>query len=256
MPVKTLRRIVRHVLRGNRNHSSTAVVEPEAAILLHEIELYRDCISRHIPYYNRLTAEDQVRFIQRTYIFLKSKQFHYHVIEATAEMPILVSAAAIQISFGLRKYRLPFFKHIHIHADAYTIDEMPGLYIGHVAPRSIHISWKYFLHGYANTSDNINVAIHEMAHALHYENFIPETGVDWDFRNSFEKFQQITGPAFVEVWRGRPSYLRPYAYTNAQEFWAVSVEAFFENPTSFRKYMPGLYDMIAKVLNQNPAENG
>lgn len=258
MPARIVRRIIRLVFTDNRRATSLPALEQEVEMLRQEIDFYHQVISRHIPYFNYLQPKEQMRFIQRTYYFLHSKQFHYHGLEATAEMPVLISAAAVQISFGLRKYRLSFFRHIHVRADAYSIDEMPGLYIGHVAPRSIHISWKHFLHGYADESDNVNVAIHEMAHALHYENFLPDTQVDWDFRTAFEKFQQVTGPAFVEMWRGKPSYLRPYAYTNAQEFWAVTLEAFFENPHGLKKYMPQLYAMVSRVLNQDPAgmENG
>jgi Mlc titration factor MtfA (ptsG expression regulator) len=36
------------------------------------------------------------------------------------------------------------------------------------------------------------------------------------------------------------------------EFWAVSVEAFFENPAGLRKNMPDLYEALSNVLNQDP----
>jgi Mlc titration factor MtfA (ptsG expression regulator) len=37
------------------------------------------------------------------------------------------------------------------------------------------------------------------------------------------------------------------------EFWAVSVEAFFENPGGLRKNMPDLYEALSRVLNQDPS---
>jgi hypothetical protein len=37
------------------------------------------------------------------------------------------------------------------------------------------ISWKYFTRAMDDATDNVNVAIHEMAHALEHENFIDET---------------------------------------------------------------------------------
>jgi len=40
--------------------------------------------------------------------------------------------------------------------------------------------------------------------------------------------------------------------TNIQEFWAVSVEAFFENPADLKINMPQLYDALCRVLNQDP----
>ena len=39
---------------------------------------------------------------------------------------------------------------------------------------------------------------------------------------------------------------------NYQEFWAESIEVFFENPAKMMKVFPELYDALGKVLNQDP----
>lgn len=248
-----IHKIVRRLF--SKSKAVTAAPLPlEEEVLLKEIEGYEAIISAHIPYFNQLTDLEKQRFIKRVYFFKKAKTFHYVDILPNPAMPILVSAAAVQLTFGLRKYRLTYFKDINILADAYAITDYPGLYIGHVSPQGIFLSWKHFLEGYKDDSDNINVAIHEMAHALEYENFISETGIDWDFRIDFEKFQSVTGPMFVHVLLGKPSYLRGYAYTNLREFWAVSAEAFFENPQVLKVQMPELYRLISEVLNQDPLQ--
>src|SRR3954470_5099820 len=64
---------------------------------------YHSVVSRYIRYYNRLNLEEQRKFLFRTYLFQQSKHFHYIEVQQTAEMPILVSAAAVQLSFGLEK---------------------------------------------------------------------------------------------------------------------------------------------------------
>ena len=74
-------------------------------------------------------------------------------------------------------------------------------------------------------------------------------GVDRDFRTEFELLPPVYGPTLASVLVHRRSYLRPYAYLNIQEFWAVSVEAFFENPAGLADNMPGLYNVIAEILN-------
>src|ERR1700761_5956065 len=66
---------------------------------------YHSIISRHFRYYNRLGLEEQRKFLFRTYLFQHSKNFHYIEVEQTAEMPILVSAAAVQLTFGLEKFK-------------------------------------------------------------------------------------------------------------------------------------------------------
>ena len=51
---------------------------------------------------------------------------------------------------------------------------------------------------------------------------------------------------------GAESYLRGYAFTNLQEFWAVSVEAFFDNPAGLKQSLPQLYGTLCDILNQDP----
>ena len=41
-------------------------------------------------------------------------------------------------------------------------------------------------------------------------------------------------------------------FSNLHEFWAVSVEAFFENPKGLKENMPDLYEALCRVLNQDP----
>jgi Mlc titration factor MtfA (ptsG expression regulator) len=148
---------------------------------------------------------------------------------------------------------MSYFKDIYILADAYQMDNEEELYIGHVAPNGIYLSFKHFLYGYSQKSDNVNVAVHEMAHALLYNNFFAQYGgTDSHFRLNYERFSSSTGPILANVITNRRSYLRSYAFSNLHEFWAVSVEAFFENPAGLRANMPELYDALSRVLNQDP----
>ena len=212
---------------------------------------YSNVISLYIPYFNRLPTELKKRFLERTYYFKNHKNFHYVGMNEQAEIPILISAAAAQITLGLEKFELSYFKDIYVTPDAYKTDGATEAYIGHVAPNGIYLSWKYFLQGFSDGADNVNVAIHEMAHALAHENFIEELGVDEDFRTDFEKFSATCGPEMAKWFVSRSSYLRPYAFTNFQEFWAVSVEAFFENPAELKLHLPALYQALCNVLNQD-----
>ena len=213
---------------------------------------YAAVISRVIAYFNQLNETNKQKFLNRVYNFKDAKSFHFHGFDRVEEVEILISAAAIQVSFGLKNYLLPFFKHIHILSDAYKSIDSNETYIGHVAPNGIYISWKYFVRGYADYADGVNVALHEMAHALHHENFIKETGVDWEFRKDFEKLPAIFGPMMTEAIIQRKSYLRGYAFTNFQEFWAVCVEYFFENSQGLKDNLPHLYAILCDTLNQDP----
>lgn len=229
-----------------------AAPAPEETVSEEIFNNYSFIISGHINYFNELSHEQKERFVKRVHYFISTKKFHYIGLEEREEIPILVSASAVQVTFGLKNYQLQHFNNIYILADAYRMDNDNELYIGHVAPDGIYLSWKHFLFGYSDNTDNINVATHEMSHALLYNNFFAQYGIDKQFRLNYEKFSTTTGPILADVITKRRSYLRSYAFSNLHEFWAVSVEAFFENPEGLKTNMPALYDALCRVLNQDP----
>jgi MtfA peptidase len=188
---------------------------PKPAPLPAEVEIdtatfnnYSFVIGSLFTYYNDLPEESKWRFVNRTFQFRRQKKFHYIGLENNEDTAILVSASAVQVTFGLKNYTLSHFKDIYVLADAYHMDNDDELYIGHVAPDGIYLSWKHFLQGYSHQNDNINVAIHEMAHALLYNNFFAQYGIDAHFRLNYEKFSNSTGPILADVITNRRSYLR------------------------------------------------
>jgi Mlc titration factor MtfA (ptsG expression regulator) len=235
---------------------TTASVSPDLSVSDSIFNSYSFIVGSVFSYFNDLPAEEKMKFIQRVYHFKSSKKFHFIGLEDNDDTAVLVSASAVQITFGLNNYLLSHFENIYVLADAYHMDNDQELYVGHVSPEGIYLSWKHFLYGYSNQNDNINVAIHEMAHALLYNNFFAQYGIDAHFRMNYEQFSTTTGPILAEVITQRRSYLRSYAFSNLHEFWAVSVEAFFDNPAGLRKNMPDLYGALCRVLNQDPLSNG
>ncbi|MEI9943499.1 MAG: zinc-dependent peptidase [Chitinophagaceae bacterium] len=241
-------------LNGLFTTAAPAPAPPLAEVEISESTFnnYSFLIGSLFSYFNDLSPDLKRRFVKRTHQFRLLKKFHYIGLENNEDTAILVSASAVQITFGLDDYQISYFKDIYILADAYHIDNDDELYIGHVAPDGIYLSWKHFLYGYSNNTDNINVAVHEMAHALLYNNFFAQYGFDSHFRLNYEKFSNSTGPILADVITKRQSYLRSYAFSNLHEFWAVSAEAFFCNPKGLKENMPELYEALRRVLNQDP----
>jgi hypothetical protein len=214
---------------------------------------YSFVIGSLFSYFNELPKHLKYRFVSRVHEYKQSKNFHFIGLEKNEDSTILVSASAIQVTFGLKNYRMQHFSDIYILADAYRMDDDEELYIGHVAPEGIYLSWKHFLYGYTHKGSNVNVAVHEMSHALLYNNFFaPFGGIDKNFRLNYERFSSTTGPIFADVITKRRSFLRSYAFSNLHEFWAVSTEAFFEDPRGLKEHMPDLYEALCRVLNQDP----
>lgn len=215
---------------------------------------YHSVISRHFKYYNKLSNSDQKKFLFRTYLFRKSKKFHYIEVAETAEMPILVSAVSVQLTLGLDKYQMNYFRDIYVLRDDYHYGFYSRPFQGHVDHSGIYLSWDNFMKGIHGQTPNCNVGLHEMGHALAYVNFITQTEEDKHFKKEFKNFSKVARPIFNSIQEGKKTILGDYAGTNYHEFWAVSVEVFFENPVRMKHELPELYDAMARLLKQDPMD--
>jgi MtfA peptidase len=220
---------------------------------------YDAILQQYIPYYRNLDAVQRDRFLKRTLIFKATKHFEFVEMQEEEHMSLLISASAIQLTFGLQHFLMDHFHKIYIMKRDYQFGLFNVPFQGHVSEDGIYLSWNNFLMSYANYTDGDNVGLHEMAHALAYVNF-PEhehDGEDEQFQHRwFKTFTTIGREVFNRMQAGEMTMLGSYAATNYQEFWAVCVENFFERPHSFKIQLPELYEAICKLLNQDMLKPG
>lgn len=210
-------------------------------------------LSKRFPYYRQLNLEHQSIFIHRLQKFMSEKTFKIHDKKGFKEMPVLISAAAIQLTFGLKKYLLPHFEFIHIYPQEFLRVEPVLCFLeGNVSGHAIKLSWKHFIEGYDNTADGQNTGLHELAHALYYQTFIVERNVDRGFRNYYDGYSVNADKAYKSEKSKEKNLYSEYAEKNLQEFWAESVEIFFEKPKEMRSEYSQLYESMKSILNQDP----
>ena len=215
---------------------------------------YDEWLSGANSYYKSLPVPLRKRFVLRVIGFMETKKFEYVDLAPDDKMPLLVSAAAIQLTFGLEQYLLDFFDNIYIMQHDYQYGMYSVPFAGHVSRDGIYLSWDNFMRGFANDSDGDNVGIHEMAHALAYVNFTAQDndGEDDVFQARFKEFTLTARPIFEDMQQGGSNMLDRYAATNYNEFWAVSVETFFEKSLQMKQEMPVLYHALCELLGQDP----
>jgi Mlc titration factor MtfA (ptsG expression regulator) len=215
---------------------------------------YDEWLSSNNSYYKSLSIPLRRRFVLRVMEFMKTKKFEYVDLSPDEKMPLLISAAAIQLTFGLNEYLFDFFDTIYVMQHDYRYGMYNVPFMGHVSHDGIYLSWDNFLRGFADDTDGDNVGIHEMAHALAYVNFTADDngGEDDVFKARFEQFSQTAHPIFDAMQQGRQTMLDRYAATNYNEFWAVSVETFFEKSLLMQQEMPTLYNALCELLAQDP----
>ncbi len=212
-----------------------------------------NALTKRFPYYTALNLIEKERFIHRVKNFIADKIFYIYDESGFKEMPILISAAAIQLTFGLKKYLLPYFKNIHVYHEEFFRSNNMGICFleGNVSSNNINLSWKHFLKGYEKNNDGQNVGLHELAHALYYQTFVVGQNVDDDFRNSYNNFIDSGNKVYNTEKTVAGGLYSEYAVTDFQEFWAESAEIYFERPAELKELYPALYDVIKNLLNQD-----
>jgi len=213
-------------------------------------------VVKYFPYHDTLDPSGQERFERVTGRFLNDKEWLGAGITVKEEMKVMISACAAQLLHGFdERITLTHFSRIVVHPEAYRSARKDRRHQGEVNPKAgvIRLSWPHFVQGYARSSDAHNVGLHEMAHALWFEDFIPnhEDGLldavlleDWKILGDQES---------AAIKAGKPSLLRDYAATNQEEFFAVAVEYFFERSREFKEQLPELYALLSGLLRQDPA---
>lgn len=210
-------------------------------------------LTKRFPYYEAINFTEKERFIHRVKNFISAKIFFIHDKSGFKEMPILISAAAIQLTFGLKKYLLPYFKNIHVYPEEFFRSNNMGVCFleGNVSGNDINLSWKHFLKGYRESTDGQNVGLHELAHALYYQTFVVGENVDDNFKGSFGNFINYGDKAYHTEKTVAGGLYSDYAVKDFQEFWAESAEIFFERPAQMREFYPELYEAMKTLLKQD-----
>jgi Mlc titration factor MtfA (ptsG expression regulator) len=174
-------------------------------------------------------------------------------MKAEEYIPVVISGAAVQLTFGLRNFLIEYFTVFNIIKKEYKVPGHDKIFEGHVRNHSINLSWSNFLEGYEDYSDAENVGLHELAHAVSFDFLYGyQENRNAAINSRFKEYIQQAGPVFKDLRQGKNDVFDDYGRLNLEEFWAVSVETFFENPETFREKMPGLYESICDLLNQDP----
>jgi Mlc titration factor MtfA (ptsG expression regulator) len=220
----------------------------EAAIIHAELEKF-------YPYYNTLNTNDKKKFIQRTATFIASKKFvPRQDIFLSQHIVILISACAVQITFGLNEYAIEHFEYILIYPDIYNSPMTGKQHKGETNLSGfICFSWKHVQSGIDNTNDNYNLGLHEWMHALRFNGFKGAT-TDYFFENYINKWISVAMSEYTRLKNGRTSIFRKYGAENINEFLSVCTEHFFESPDEFEKELPELFKHTCILLNQKPGK--
>ncbi len=219
-------------------------------LLLNAPELGR-FYSKYFSYFNMLEEAEKDRFLIRCIQFISEKE-----IQGAENFPMnnqvkaIVAASAVQLTLGLEVWNLSYFKKIIIHPSDFFNSQMGLQFSGETNTGGfVKLSWKKFIEGYKIQDDNLNLALHEFAHALHLNSSV-FTGGDYFIKYYFNGWKAAAKEAFEDLQNDRESIFRRYGKVNITEFLSVCIEHFFESPEEIREKYFQLYCATAILLNQ------
>ncbi|OFY83722.1 MAG: hypothetical protein A3F72_21055 [Bacteroidetes bacterium RIFCSPLOWO2_12_FULL_35_15] len=223
---------------------------------IHPLEIHKELEHSYL-YYQNLNPILKQRFVERSAFFIAQKKFVARQgLDLTNRIRIIISACAIQVTFGLDSYTLDNFEYVVIYPDIY---ESPLTHQMHRGETNLNgficLSWKHILVGIENPSDNYNLGLHEWTHALRF-NSINYEETDYFFDGYINKWVAGAMFEFANLKNGKQSIFRRYGASNIHEFLSVCTEHFFESPDEFKLNAPDLFDQMCILFNQLPSKVG
>ncbi len=217
----------------------------------------------------RATARNYLAHIQ---VFLAEKRFEgCGGFAITDEVRVTIAAQACLLLLHRETDYFPHLLTILVYPLTYMVqeDHQVGEHVwqegtvsrlGETGRRmgSLVLAWGAVKHGAADPSDAKNVVLHEFAHQLDYENHAADGVPALATSEEQLAWSEVMGSEFASLRAadesGIPTLLDTYGATDPVEFFAVSVEAFFERPRALRAYHPKLYAELQKYFQQDPVE--
>jgi Mlc titration factor MtfA (ptsG expression regulator) len=227
----------------------------------------RAIIADHVPLSRRLPTGLRPAFEGKINLFLDQVQFHgCNGLEVTREMRLSIAAQACLLVANAPAWYNHLttilvypgaFKSRQQIQDGYVVTEGEVVRTGESWSRGpVILSWPHSEKGARNTEDGHNVMIHEFAHQL--DDLSGRTdGAPVLNDQSFTKWARVFVEAYerhrASVEAHRHTLIDPYGAKGHEEFFAVSVEAFFEKPTQLKRAEPRVYDELATYFRLDPS---
>jgi Mlc titration factor MtfA (ptsG expression regulator) len=169
-------------------------------------------------------------------------------------MKAIICCGASQLVFSLPAQSLTYFEKIIVYPDYYNSKYTHKRHKGEVNPgmRIIVFSWRGVMEGMDRADDGLNLMLHEFAHALWLEHKITQLKYTVLDEVGIEEFESLAFAEMDKLRADETHFFRRYAFESMEEFFAVAVENFFERSEMFFTQLPHLYNVLAKILQQDP----
>jgi MtfA peptidase len=229
-------------------------------------------IQCHVVFFHKLSAADRLELLGHIQVFLTEKRFEgCGGFTITDEVRVIIAAQACLLLLHRSTDYFPGLLTILVYPLTYMVEEKRQVgehvweegtvsRLGETGHRmgSLVLSWDAVKRAAADPADGKNVVLHEFAHQLDFENHAADGVPELATREQQFCWSEVMKSEFASLRAadetGMPTLLNTYGATNPAEFFAVSVEAFFEQPRALSARHPKLYAELRNYFQQDPVE--
>jgi Mlc titration factor MtfA (ptsG expression regulator) len=230
---------------------------------------WRAILARNVPYYRALASDERRELEGHVQVFLAEKRFEgCGGLALTDEIRVTIAAHACRLLLHRETDYFPKAGTVLVYPSVYVAEsaqrlvgglvlEGPTVRLGESWYRGpVVLSWEDIQRLATGFPPGRNVVLHEFAHQLDSESGAMEGApaltkgamyAEW-LRVLTREYDRLVDAAK----HGRPSFLDYYGATSPAEFFAVAVEAFFEQPTGLRQHHRELYRQFVLYFQQDP----
>ncbi len=231
---------------------------------------WRAIITRNLPFFARLSADDQRELLGHVQVFLAEKRFEGCAgLELTDEIRLTIATQACLLLLHRKTDYYPLLITILVYPSGFIVDQARHIgsdiwqegkegRLGETGRQmgSLVLAWDAAKGGALDPSDGKNLVLHEFAHQLDFEDFTADGAPLLASRNDKLSWSSVMRVEFAALQAadqtGIPTLLDGYGATNPAEFFAVATEAFFERPHALRQARPHLYGEMQRFFRQDP----
>ncbi len=234
-------------------------------------EAWRAIISRNLPFFDRLSPDDQKELLGHVQVFLAEKRFEGCAgLEVTDEIRVTIATQACLLLLHRKTDYFPRLLTILVYPSGFLVNGDRHVE-GHIWEQgeqgrlgetgrsmgSMVLAWDAIKSGAYDPSDGKNLVLHEFAHQLDFEDQVADGVPVLGSRGEILSWAEVMKVEFAALRAadatGIPTLLDTYGASNPAEFFAVATEAFFERPCALQQQHPRLYEEMRRFFQQDPA---
>lgn len=227
-------------------------------------------VKRRLPFFDRLTRDEQQQLQDNIRLFLAGKQFHgCGGLEITDDIRLTIASEACLLLLNRNTRIYPRLKHILVYPHAFVTSHEQRNADGTISTAGrgllgeswhygkVILSWDDVEYGTRNLHDGHNVVLHEFSHQLDSESG-SANGAPLLHTNSYSTWASVLSREFEKLNKDFAQHhhavMDYYGATNPAEFFAVATETFFEKPQQLQTKHPELFDVLKTYYRVDPGQ--